>query len=123
MKTLLLGFAFLIALTGFVWSRYHNKSHLQFSFPLRANKALFIEQYSAGLANNLTAEYLTDSTHFRKYLGTLDDESEIISVVVQGDQIVVDRNSNYRNSEMHEPSKIRETVYSLRALQEAHEFE
>jgi hypothetical protein len=37
---------------------------------------LFVETFSAGLAENLTAQYLTDSANFRIYIGTFDDETE-----------------------------------------------
>ena len=57
----------------------------------RLGNDLFIEKFSAGIIGNLTADYLTDSTNFRLYIGTFDDESERLYYKISGDSILVQK--------------------------------
>lgn len=117
-KLLLLLFAWLACSSC---SSYHSKENPRFTSRLPNAPGLTIQWYHVGILNNLTSTYLTDSTMFRLYLGTFDEESEIISVQVNGDQIVVDQGSNYRHAS--EPHPIHETIYSLAKLRQEHAFE
>jgi hypothetical protein len=119
MKKLLL---FLCALVAYAaWSPYRSKEHFRFASRLTEAPSLALQCYHVGLMNNLTSMYLTDSTRFRLYLGTFDEESEIIHVQVEGDQVVVYKASNYRHDS--EPPPIHETIYSLAKLRQEHAFE
>ena len=102
-------------------SSYRNKEHLWSAFRLRTAPALTVQWYHVGALNNLTSAYLTDSTAFCRYLGTFDEESEIIAVLVNGDQIVVEKSDNGRQAT--EPRAAHQTVYSLRQLRLQHAFE
>ena len=55
------------------------------------NCKLYVQVYSSGILGSLTSEYLTDSTHFRLYAGTFDDESGHISYNCVGDSIIIEK--------------------------------
>ena len=65
-------------------SKYRNTDKLQ--------NGIFIEKFSTGIIGNLTAEYLTDSTNFRIYVGVFDDESEHFYFKVVEDSIFYTKN-------------------------------
>ena len=101
---------------------YKSKKNFHMAFPLRTNGKLYVEFYHVGLMNNITSSYLTDSVSFRKYLGTFDAESEIISVQADGDRILVEKSSNGREAESALSSP--ETkVYSLENLKKSEVFD
>lgn len=108
--------------TAFVCTNCNYKSRKSFytSFPLKSNKELAIELYNVGLLNNMKALYLTDSTCFRTYLGFFDDESETISVQVNGDKILVEKSSNGRNDDSFRPRSNDSKTYSLNDLRKRH---
>jgi len=66
-----------------------SKGHYRYTVNREQN--LFIEVYSAGLTGNLTSEYLTDSTNFRVYIGTFDDEGGYYSYKINGDTIYIEK--------------------------------
>ena len=70
---------------------------------------------------NLTAAYLTDSATFRRYLGTFDDESQVIAVQVHGDRVVAEKSDKGRHPA--EPRPVHQTVYSLRQLRHEQAFD
>lgn len=51
---------------------------------------LFIETYNVGILGNLTSEYITDSSNFRIYSGTFDDENGIIWYNLEGDTLTIE---------------------------------
>ena len=110
---------------AFVFTNCSYKSKKSFctSFPLKSNKELAIELYNVGLLNTLKASYLTDSIHFRTYLCHFDDESEIMSVQVNGDKILVEKSSNGRNDDSLPPHNNQSKMYSLNGLKESHIFD
>jgi hypothetical protein len=102
-------------------SSYHSKENLWFTFPIDNAPSLTIQWYHVGILNNLTSSYLTDSATFRLYLGTFDEESEIIAVQAKGDHVMVQKRNNGRN--LAAPQPVHETVYSLAKLRQEHTFE
>jgi len=109
-------------------------------FTSQWEKHLYIERYSAGLIGNLTAEYLTDSTNFRIYVGTFDEETSWFYYKRMGDIVSIEKIEH-----AHETFKIDTTIvngkivtvpkltyklktvskkiYSLEALKEQHHFD
>ena len=102
-------------------SPYQSKEHFWSAFRLRDAPSLTIQWYRVGLLNNLTSSYLTDSATFRLYLGTYDEESEVLAVLVNGDHVTVQKSTNGRQPT--EPQPVYETVYSLAKLRQEHAFE
>jgi hypothetical protein len=78
---------------------------------------LYIETFSAGLAGNLTAEYLTDSVKFRIYIGTFDDETEWFYYRFKGDSIYVEKLQNIDETGL--VKTIDKKVYNLTDLKKS----
>lgn len=57
----------------------------------KCNCKLFVEVYKVGILNNLTADYLTDSTGFRIYAGTFDEENGFLHFKCLGDRISIEQ--------------------------------
>lgn len=60
-------------------------------YTVRLKSGLFVECYSTGIIGNLSADYLTDSVSFRKYIGTFDDEQGYFYYQCRGDSILVEK--------------------------------
>jgi len=84
---------------------------------------VYMEYYrvfgSGAFGGDLLSAYLTDSTHFRKYLGTFDDAESGYSCDCRGDSIVV--NKVIRNEPKIRKQKIE--VLSLADLKRSGKFE
>jgi len=79
---------------------------------------LYIETFSAGLAGNLTAQYLTDSVNFRIYIGTFDDETEWFYYRFNGDSVYVEKIQNIDETAL--VKTIDKKVYNLTDLKKSH---
>lgn len=108
-------------LAGAAYSTYRGKEHPRMTFRVHNAPGLTVQLYSVGLLGNMTASYLTDSATFCRYLGTLDEESEIVAVRVYDDQVVMEKSDNGRHSS--EPQPVHQTVYRLCQLQQEHAFD
>ncbi len=98
-----------------------SKNHPRGAFHLPKAPALTVQWFNVGGGQSLTSSYLTDSATFRLYVGTFDEVSEVIAVLVEGDQVVVEKGDNGRHPS--EPRPVQQRVYSLRKLQQEHAFE
>jgi hypothetical protein len=75
----------------------------------------------AAVGSDLNSVYLTDSTNFRVYIGTYNNEDEHIIPKCNGDSIIVEKTLN--TSSMHEWNfqKVIETkTYSFKKLKQDH---
>jgi hypothetical protein len=67
---------------------------------------LFVEVYNSWFGT-LKSSYLTDSVHFRKYMGSYNDETGIISYQCMGDSIMVEKDERIQilkmDSAVHKP--------------------
>ncbi len=79
---------------------------------------LYIETFSAGLAGNLSAQYLTDSVNFRIYIGTFDDETEWFYYRFDGDSVYVEKLQNIDETTL--VKTIDKKVYNLTDLKKSH---
>lgn len=81
----------LVLLSGCAEVDRHSKK--EFKYISKVCDHIYIEHYrvfgSGALGGDLYSAYLTDSTHFRKYLGTYDDATGGYSCDCRGDSIVV----------------------------------
>ena len=100
-----------------------NKDNYRYTFSTDHN--LYVEVYSAGLIGNLKAEYLTDSTNFRVYLGTFDDERGYIHCALKGDKIVIEKREHNKETgpKWDELKVVERKVYSLTELKRRRDFE
>jgi hypothetical protein len=111
----------LIALFGCLRSR--SKKDL-ISIVKKADN-LYIEDYRSGLIGNLTAQYLTDSTNFRVYLGSYDDENGYIYCKINGDNIYVEQREHGKGlSPQWDTMKVSaRAIYSLKSLKRLRRFD
>ena len=65
---------------------------------LKCNCKLYVEVYNVGILNNITADYLTDSTTFRIYAGTFDEENGYLYFKCLGDRISIEHIEKKRMS-------------------------
>jgi hypothetical protein len=103
-------------------------------------RKLYVESYRAGLIDNLTSEYLTDSTNFRIYIGTFDDENgyfyykihrdkiyvekrEEVNYFVKMDSSIVKRKLVITPNLKYGPQTINKKTFSLKCLKEQHTFD
>jgi hypothetical protein len=92
----------------------------QFKSAFHFQQNLYGEFYRAGLLGNMSSLYLTDSATFRQYLGTYDDEQELIYARFSGDSIIV---SQRRTDTLNQRERPTITTYSLKALKAQGNFE
>lgn len=119
--------------------RYDRTFNLDIADNTTHNK-LYVEIYSAGIWNNLTKNYLTDSLNFRIYTGTFDDESEYLYYKLTGDSIAIEKRGRANEvfkvdtvfvngkTELvpnlkYSPVVTSKVFYSLEALRKSHKFE
>ncbi|MFC1226678.1 hypothetical protein ACFE6N_22935 [Pedobacter sp. BG31] len=113
-----------ILLASFVWLGCQ-KSKKKFHSSYKIGKGYHIESYNVGLMNNLLLEYLTDSSTFRIYLGTYDDENEIIHCKLKGDTIYVEK-KGYKDGaskEFEQMTTKQIQIYSIKKLKSKNIFE
>ena len=127
-------------------SIYRNKSYHKRTSILNNSCAghLYLETYcvygGGALSTDMDALYLTDSVNFRKYIGTYDEEDEMISVKCKGDSIIVEKKAKADQTfkienvplkgkaeaipyVAYKIKKLNKRVFSLKDLRESHEFE
>ena len=110
----------IILVSTVTYCHQRNEEDLVYSFQLQ-NKKLYIENYRAGLIGNLTSQYITDSTNFRMYLGSFDDEKEFIYVRNSGDSVIVEEKLNNLEAEGRGISTLKKRViFSLDSLKRSH---
>lgn len=120
MKKYSLFFIILVALFG-----CNNRSKKNLISTFKKGDSLYIEDYRAGLIGNLTAQYLTDSVHFRVYLGTFDDENGYIYCKVNGDNIYVEQREHGKGSspQWDTLKVISRKTLNIKDLKKQHKFE
>lgn len=103
--------------------KIRNKDNYRYTFNTEHN--LYIEVYSTGLIGNLKSEYLTDSTNFRVYLGTFDDERGYIHCAVNGDKILVEKREHGMETgpQWDKLKVVERKIYSLAELKMRRNFE
>jgi hypothetical protein len=69
----------------------NNRNRKNYLSTFKRTNNLYIENYRAGLIGNLTSEYLTDSTNFRIYIGTFDDEDGYFYYKINGDNLCIEK--------------------------------
>jgi hypothetical protein len=109
----------LLELTGCI--HYRDKSNYEYT--VRRNSNLYIEVYRVGLIGNITAEYLTDSTNFRIYLGSYDDEQSYIFCKLKGDSVIVEKIAHGKGLKFDEMVVGDNVKYNLADLKKDHIFE
>src|ERR1022692_2187601 len=70
-----------------LFSCNNDKERHTFSFKTDCN--LYVEVYAVGLLRNMSSHYVTDSTSFRLYIGTFDDESGGYQYLCKGDRLII----------------------------------
>lgn len=84
---------------------------------------LHLESYfihgGGAMGSDLISIYLTDSVNFSEYIGTYDDEEEMISTRCKGDSINIEKTINTRSYPAINSTK----TYSLKLLKKAHHFD
>lgn len=130
MKRLWLGVALGGLAVGLLWlpvKAYWRQHWFKQSFSLETDPSVHVELYRAGLIGNVTAMYVTDSTAFRLYAGTYDDENAFIHVQAVGDRLTLttmhDRSYAVAMGLGDQPIMEKRVVYSLQRLRKAHAFE
>jgi hypothetical protein len=103
--------------------KIRNKDNYRYTFNTEHN--LYIEVYSTGLTGNLKSEYLTDSTNFRVYLGTFDDERGYIHCTVKGDRVLVEKREHGKEAcpQWDALKVVERKSYSLNELKRRKDFE
>jgi len=96
-----------------------------FKYSVKREQNLHIEVYKAGVLGNLTSEYLTDSTNFRVYVGTFDDERGYYHYNIKGDKVYIEKREHSAGANCLQPSlKITEQkLFSLQELKRKHRFD
>ncbi|MBD1364823.1 hypothetical protein IDJ77_13460 [Mucilaginibacter sp. ZT4R22] len=108
------------------WSRTHhiltvsvNRYNGDKGCPVKLYREYYLVLQSF-MATDLNSVYLTDSTNFRKFLGTYDTEGEFITTKCKGDRVYISK--KVPASETPDPNlkKITEQrAYSLKKLKES----
>ncbi|MDP9082013.1 MAG: hypothetical protein M3O71_31750 [Bacteroidota bacterium] len=103
--------------------KIRDKNNYRYTFNTYRN--LYVEVYSAGLVGNLKAEYLTDSTNFRVYLGTFDDERGYIHCAIKGDKVLVEKREHGMETgpKWNDLKVVERKVYCLAELKKRRNFE
>ncbi len=116
MKNVVFFLAFLLLISLFGCNR-SKRSH---NFTFKIKKGLYVEVYNVGLLGDLKSKYLTDSTTFRKYIGTFDDQRIGYSFDFTGDSIYVRK----LNTEFGNEKKVVEVrVFNINELRKKRHFE
>src|SRR5882757_2870181 len=79
------------------------------------NGSLYVEVFRINPAGEY-ADYLTDSTNFRIYIGIFDPEEDLYSYTCKGDSILVEKFNRGRESDYRTHETLSRKVYSLREL-------
>ncbi|MCR8561269.1 hypothetical protein KXD93_26690 [Mucilaginibacter sp. BJC16-A38] len=103
--------------------KIRDKNNYRYTF--NTDRNLYVEVYSTGLVGNLKAEYLTDSTNFRVYLGTFDDERGYIHCAIKGDKVLVEKREHgvEKGPKWDELKTVERKIYSLMELKRRRNFE
>lgn len=85
------------------YDKHSRKSHKR-TTELQTN--LFVETYtvfgSGALGTDMVTQYLTDSTHFRFYVGTFDEGLEFYYYKISGDTVSIEKYKSGANSKEKE---------------------
>lgn len=115
-------FIFILCLWRCITKKHNNYLHTD-----KFNDKYYIEEYSYGIMNNLSAEYFTDSTNFRIYSGHYDDENEFIYYRIDKDSLIVEKlgyKKGYGYGQGQENIEVKtKKVYSLMYLKNKHIFQ
>jgi hypothetical protein len=101
------------------------KKHNDYLYTFKFNDQYYIEEYSYGIMNNLSAAYFTDSINFRIYMGHFDDESELLYPIINKDSLIIVK-KGYKKGYYYgqENMEIKERkVYSFTDLKHKHVFQ
>jgi hypothetical protein len=128
-------YTLLIILLGLVGcSNNRSKDHHKLTVNLckyEPNKCacnLYVEIYRVfgmgALGSDENSEYLTDSVNYRVYIGTYDEEDEMIITKCKGDSIYTAKTKKTSSKPEWDVPKILESkTYSLKDLKKQHKFE
>jgi hypothetical protein len=84
--------------------------------------SLYVETFRINPAGEYST-YLTDSTHFRVFMGIFDPEEDAYTYSCNGDSIVVEKHTlGYKSSDRISKTLSKE-VYSLRELKKEHRLD
>ena len=122
----------LIGLAGCINNR--SKKHHKFTVNLcqyEPNKCacnLYVEVYTVyqmgALGSDVDSEYLTDTVNFRVYVGTYDEEDEMITTKCKGDSVYITKTKQTSADHQWDIPKILETKsYGLKDLKKRSVFE
>jgi len=111
----------ILAIVGYI--NADKKSNFKYNFKREQN--LHIEVFKGGVLGNLTSEYLTDSTNFRVYVGTFDDERGYYHYNIKGDKVYVEKREHSLATDCLQPRlKLTEQkLFSLKELKNKHQFD
>jgi hypothetical protein len=93
-----------------------------YKYTVKEDHNLYVEVYRSGLTGNVTSGYLTDSTSFKIYLGTFNDESGYIYCRFDGDKVNVEKREHIECQPTNTLKVVERKTYSLRALKRLHNF-
>jgi len=115
----------ILASIGLLISYIKIRDKANYRYTFNRDQNLYVEVYSAGLIGNLKAEYLTDSTNFRVYLGTFDDERGYIHCTIKGDKILVEKFEHgvETGPKWDELKTVDTKVYNLAELKRRRDFD
>lgn len=97
-----------------------NKSKSNYNFGFKIKEKLFVEVYNVGLLRSLTTHYLTDSSTFRLYIGTLNDEEQGYNYKCIGDSVFA---TQFFNDSANRKKRGTTTVFSLSKLKANNVFQ
>jgi hypothetical protein len=124
----------LMALFGLGGCSSNSKQHHKLTVNLckyEPNKCacnLYAEVYlvygMGALGSDLNSKYLTDSVNFQVYLGTFDEEDEMIITKCKGDSIYTAKTTKTSSDSRWDESKVIEAkTYNIEDLKKQHTFE
>jgi len=93
-----------------------------YKYTFNEDHNLYVEVHRLGIIGNMTSEYLTDSTNFKIYLGTFDDENGYIYCKFNGDKINVEKKENAQGQQRGTLEVTERKTYSLKELKKLHNY-
>src|SRR6185312_16808977 len=84
-----------------------------YKYTFNEDHNLYVEVHRPGIIGNMTSEYLTDSTNFKVYLGTFDDENGYIYCKFNGDKINAEKREHSQDQQRGALEVTGRKTYSL----------
>lgn len=110
---------FIVSIQIFFWCLIFfscsNKSNYLRTRKLDCDSKLYVEKYANGVID-VNKDYLTDSNHFRIYVGSYDAEHDFIHYGCNGDSINVEW-IGFKSGSDTLKSILQKKVYSIKELQ------